>query len=184
MIFSSLPDYRRFSDAALERIRQDDGRKTFDRLAAMLFNLAILAGLWGAPLYARWMVLSDMHETKSLSEVVLGRWRVGDTSLLEFTLDQQIRLFWHGALIETADYRIIGDMLEISNFKLQPGDHELELNQQYYQIALRTGQLIVTPSTSGFTPVPEHAQWEESRLRLILPHFHGASVQFLRENRR
>jgi hypothetical protein len=182
MIFSSLPDYRRFSDAALERLRE--GRSPADRFAGMLFNLAILAGLWGAPLYARWVILSDIQETKGLPEAVLGRWLVGDKSLLEFTPDQQIRLFRDDALIETADYRIIGDTLQISNFKLQPGDHELELNQQRYQISLRAGQLIVTPSTSGFTPVPEHAQWEEGRLRLILPHFHGDSVRFLRENRR
>lgn len=182
MIFSSLPDYRRFSDDALKRL--SDGRSTADRLAGMLFNLAILAGLWGAPLYARWVILSDIQETKGLPEAVLGRWPVGDNSLLEFTPDQQIRLFWHGALIETADYRISGDMLEISNFKLQPGDHDLELNRQRYQIAIRADQLIVTPSASGFMPVPHNAAWEGSRLRLTLPHFHGSSVQFPRENRR
>jgi len=182
MIFS-LPSYRRLSEADLERFRNAGDQQSSIRVARALFNILLLAGLWGAPLYARWCVLSDMKETPSLSEAVLGQWRYGDKSLLEFTSDQQIRLSQDGMMIETASYRIVGDVLEIYDFKLQLGHHDLEINQQRYQISILDENLIVRPSAIGFTPVPEHTQWERSGLRMVLPQFHGASVQFRRRDK-
>lgn len=104
MIFSSLPDYRRFSDAALERLR--DGRSTVDRIAGMLFNLAILAGLWGAPLYARCMILSDVQAPKDFSESLRGTWRTTDGShfVITFTEQGEFRVSWKGRLIDSSRF--------------------------------------------------------------------------------
>jgi hypothetical protein len=74
-MFSSLPDYRRFAEADLQRLRKDHKRNPSNRLGGMMFNLVLLAGLWGVPLYARWFVLSNITSTHPLPEAVLGEWR-------------------------------------------------------------------------------------------------------------
>ena len=40
----------------------------------MLLNLLLLSGLWGMPLYARWLVLADQAMDQPLSEAVVGKW--------------------------------------------------------------------------------------------------------------
>ena len=182
MIFS-LPSYRRLSEADLDRLSRDEDRNSSNRIARVLFNLLLLAGLWGVPIYARWVFLSDVVGTKSLPNAMLGKWWKDDEVYLEFTADQQIRLFWKGAMIETADYRIFGDMLEVSDITRHPGDRHLSVNPQHYRISIRGHQLDITPSTTGFTPIPERST-EGSTLRLVLPAWHDATVHLRRRAER
>jgi hypothetical protein len=177
MDFCSMPDYRRRFATALQRIRKDDDSQISNRIVRALSHILILAVLWGVPLYGRWMLLSARSAGPSLSAAVIGKWG-SERSFLEFTPDHQIRLFDDAELIETASYEIAGDVLQISDFKLQPGDEELPLNQQCYRISIVGDQLTITPSTLpgfGFTPVPDNAAWEVSRLRRWLPGSHGTS---------
>jgi hypothetical protein len=186
-MFPSLPNYRRFAETTIQRIRKNRKRKT-DRPARMLFNVLLLAGLWGVPLYARWMILSDLNVIQVLSEEVLGKWEMdnkGHKRILEFTL-KQLRLIQNKAITESADYQIVGDALWVSSFKSQPGDHPLPVNQQRYQISIRDHRLIIKPATTGFTRIPENAAWEgPSQLRIIvLPPWQGAISQFQRADNR
>jgi hypothetical protein len=194
MIFS-LPSYRRLSEADLARLRRDDERYPFNRVVRMLLNLLLLSGLWGMPLYARWIVLPDIVgvETKNLPKAILGEWwsdrKFGEwwnehKAVVELTAAQQVRLFWEGALIETADYRIVENVLEVSDFRSQPVDHRLLVNPQRFQISIHGNQLILTPASFGFTPIPENAVWEGSSLRLVLPTWQGWSVTFWRRDNR
>ncbi len=104
MIFSSLPDYRRFSDAALKRLSEE--RSTADRLAGMLFNLAILAGLWGAPLYARCVILSDLQSPKDFSNTIRGTWRTtnGSHFVITFTEQGEFLVSWKGRLVDSTRF--------------------------------------------------------------------------------
>jgi hypothetical protein len=179
----SLPDYRRFAEATIRRIRKDRKRRT-DRPARMLFNVLLLAGLWGIPLYGRWLMLSDTDITQDLPEAVLGRWLIGEKGergVLEFTPRKQLRLIRNnGVMIESADYEIVGDALWLSNFKSR-SDHLLPVDHQRYQISIRDDRLIVKPATSGFTHIPEHAADEgPSWLRMELPPWQGVNRQFQR----
>jgi hypothetical protein len=181
-MFPSLPDYRRIAEATIQRIRKDRKRTT-DRPARMLFNVLLLTGLWGVPLYARWMILSDMNVAQVLSEDILGKWLIGEKGargFLEFTPKRQLRLIQNnGVMIESADFEIVGGALWVSNFKSQPGGHLLPTDHQCYQISIRDDQLIVKPATSGFTHVPVDS-WEEGRLRMVLPPWQGVIRQFQR----
>ena len=189
----SLPNYRRLSDADLDRLRRDNDRNSSSSVARILFNLLLLAGLWGVPLYARWMLLADVIGAESLPKAILGEWWDdrhhgewwnADKAVLEFTTDQQIRLFWGKALIETANYRIVGNTLEVSNFIHHPDGRHLTVNSQHYQITIYGNRLNVSPSTTGFTPVPENAAEEWSGLRSVLPTSRGAFVRFWRRDKR
>jgi hypothetical protein len=177
MIFS-LPSYRRLSETDLACLRKDDAQQTSTRAARVFFNLLLLVGLWGAPLYARWVVLAD------LPKAVLGKWQHGEKNVLEFTPNYQVRLLRDGDAIETAKYRFAGDVLVLSDFRRQPGDRPLPVDQQGYSISLHGDRLTITPAADWFTPVPDNAAREGSSLRLLLPAFHGASVQFRRANDR
>lgn len=182
-MFSSLPDYPRSAETVLQPPREGNEGKAADRIGRMLFRLAILAGLWGVVLYARWMIVSDMIPAQNLPEAVLGKWqsdRMDGRSFIEFTPNHQLRLVGNGTTIESADYEIVGGELMIWRFQHPPGDRDLELGQQCYQISVRGNQLAVTVSDRGITPIPEHTQFEPSSLRLLLPFWQGYTVQFQR----
>lgn len=180
-MFSSLPDYRRFAESALPRLRKDHERETSNRIGGMAFNIILLAGLWGVPLYARWMILSDRNPTQNLSTEVLGKWRKDDSHILEFTRRGELLLILirNKVVVESADYRIAGDVLEVSGFTQQPENRLLPVNQQRYQLFLRGDRLLIKPATTGFTSIPERAS-EGSGLRLVLPPWSGVTVQFQR----
>ncbi len=184
-MFPSLPNYRRFAEATIQRIDKARKRKSSGRPARMLFNVVLLAGLWGLPLYGRWMILSGMNTTQCLPEAVLGRWLIGEKGergVLEFTPKKQLRLIRNRAIIESADYEIIGDSLWVSDFKSQSRDHLLPVDQQRYEISIYDNRLIVKPATTGFTRIPENSALEGSGLRLVLPPMHGVISQFQRAN--
>ncbi len=186
-MFSSLPDYRRFAESSLRRLRKDQKRTTSGRLGRIVFNLVLLAGLWGLPLYARWMVVSEMNATLPLSSSLLeGEWRGDDGSVLLFAPSKELRLIEKGTMIESADYRIVDDELEIGGFMRQPGDRFLPVVVQRYQVrfTIRGDRMIIVPAKKGFTPIPEKASEEGSRLRLVLPPFRGISVVFHRADER
>ena len=82
--------------------------------------------------------------------------------------------------METADYRIFGDMLEVSEFTRH---RRLSVNPQHYRITIRGDQLTITPSRTGFTPIAERSG-EGSALRWVLPPFSDRSVHFRRQNKR
>ena len=126
MIFS-LPSYRRFAEASMKHLRKDDGRATSDRLGAMLFNIALLASLWGVSLYARCLVLSNVNNRARAFEHFVGTWRTTDGSHFQitFTRHGQFVLSWKGTIVETADYWFNdGNQNEvvISDFFEQPGN--------------------------------------------------------------
>jgi hypothetical protein len=198
-MFSSLPDYRHFADSALQRLGNDPERKPSTRFGGMVLNLVLLAGLWGLPLYARRIVLSDRNGSESthesttkttpesrvnLSEDIIGKWQSAGANYLEFTANQQLQLIQNEELIETADYRIVGEVLEVSSFKLQPGDRDLEINQQKYRISIHGDQLALKAADKGFTPIAEKMQWEKSNLRKVLPPWHGPIIRFERADNR
>lgn len=180
-MFSSLPDYRRFAEATLQRLRMDPKQKTSDRLGGMVINIVLLAGLWGVPLYARWLILSDVNSTQPLSEAVLGKWRRDDRDILEFTRRGELHLIRNEVMVESADYRIEGDILEVSGFTEQPDDRPLPVVQQRYQIAIRGARLIIKPAPSGVNWVPDrrHAEGGNSLL-FVLPPWSGVTAHFQR----
>lgn len=183
-MFSSLPDYRRFAHTALQRLNNAPERKPSNRFCGMLLNLVLLAGLWGLPLYARWMILTERDSTKSLAEAIIGKWRCSETSYLEFTPDHHLRLFRNDSIIESADYQLVGHVLQVFRFKLQPGDQELEINQQCYRFSIRGDRLNVTSADIGFTPVISIDRPRDrsggSHMRQVLPRWHGAILHFQR----
>lgn len=181
MIFS-LPSYRRLSDLDLARLRLDDERNPSWRAGRMLLNLLLLSGLWGMPLYARWLVLADQARDQPFSEAVLGKWWLGDRAILEFTPNRHLRLCGEKGLIETAEYQIVNDTLWVDDFKRQPGDVALLVKAQCFQITIRDNQLIVRPAKFGFTPIPRHG-WEDSVLRRLLPEMERETRQFHRSKR-
>jgi hypothetical protein len=152
----------------------------------MLFNVVLLAGLWGIPLYGRWMILPGVNPTQALAEAMLGKWQIGkegSRSFFEFT-PKQLRLVGKkGETIESADYDIAGDVLMLSGFKLQPGDRDLEIGHQCYRISIRGDQFTVTPSDAGFMPIHRH-DWPECRLRELLPRSQGQTREFQRADNR
>jgi hypothetical protein len=171
MIFSSLPDYRRFSDAALQRLREE--RSTADRFAGVLFNLTILAGLWGAPLYARWMILS---------ESILGTWRTLDGSQfrITFTEDGRFILGWKGIPVETADYRFDNQgksRVVLSHFRAQFSDVKHSLGQEcWFDISLTENALYLRRSLD-FRDNPRPGRvWEVGGEHLELPPKQGQSL--------
>jgi hypothetical protein len=181
-MYDSIPDYRRFAESAMQRVRKNHQRTSSDRLARLLFNVVLLAGLWGVPLYARWLVMSSMNVTQGLSEIILGRWQIVESGngFLEFTPKMQVRLVGrNGIVIESADYQIAGEALMVFGFKLQPGNRDLEMEQQQcYRISIRGDQLTIASSDRGFTAIPRHGS--DSHLRRVLPHWVGAIFHFQR----
>jgi hypothetical protein len=179
-MFASLPEYRRIAEAVIPRLRKDPHRTISNRFAGKLLSLALLAGLWGLPLYARWMVLSDRNPPLPLSEAVLGEWRSDDRNILAFNrLNQKLWLSQDGVIIESANYRIQGEELEVSGFIRQPDNLLLPVGPQRYQISIRVDRLIVRLADTGFTNVPCRAD-EGSKLRRVLPPWHGTTLQFQR----
>lgn len=173
MIFS-LPSYRRLSDMDLARLRRDDERNPSRRAMRMLLNLLLLSGLWGMPLYARWLVVADQARGQPLSEAVLGKWWRDEEVFLEFTPDRHLRLCREEGLIESAEYQIVGDMLWVSDFRRRD---LLAVEPQCFRISLRGNQLILTPAKDGFTA---RGRDDRSSLRTVLPAWEGATVQFQR----
>jgi hypothetical protein len=106
MIFS-LPNYRRLSEADLHRLRKDGEPQASTRLARMVINLLLLAGLWGLPYYLCSQVASGPSDTIDRHEAIIGRWqRVDDSDYdLEFTGDGAIHQSRDGIVKWTAHYR-------------------------------------------------------------------------------
>jgi hypothetical protein len=129
-MFSSLPDYRRFAEAALQRIRKDHKQKSSHRLSGMLFNILLLAGLWGLPLYARWVVVPDIHRSTSEPPSLIGKWQAmnGSHFSITFSADGQFVVSWKETVLETARYwfadRDQKDVL-LFDFRKQPGNQPL-----------------------------------------------------------
>lgn len=179
----SLPDYRRFAEAALQRLRKDHTRKTSNRWERMLLNVVLVAGLWGGVLYARWLIPSDVNPAQNLPVALFGKWQsewLGDRGFLEFTPNHQLLLVRNGKMIESADYQIVGDVLMISGFTDQPSGRDLELQSQCYRISIHGSQLTINAADIGFTRVPEHLQFEKSGLRTVLPFWQGHIVHYQR----
>ncbi len=179
-MFSSLPDYRRFAESALPRLRKDQEQKKTNRLSGMLLNILLLTGLWALPLYARCLVLANLNSPQDLSKDVLGKWQRDDRTILEFTWRGQLRLIGKDGVVESADYRIAGDILEVSGFTRQADDRPLPVNQQRYRIAIRGKRMFMQPALTGFTSVPERASEEGSSLRLVLPPWQSSTAHFQR----
>jgi hypothetical protein len=106
MVFS-LPSYRRLSDADLHRLRNNSEQQTSTRLTRILFNILLLVGLWGLPLYLRSFVSSKPFDTIDPHEAIIGRWQDVDHSsyVLEFTRDGAFHLSRDGIVKRTAHYR-------------------------------------------------------------------------------
>jgi hypothetical protein len=183
-MFSSLPDYRRFAEADLQRLRKDHKRNPSNRLGGMMFNLVLLAGLWGVPLYARWFVLSNINPTQPLSEAVVGEWRRDEKWTLSFTRTEELQLIEEESIFETAHYQILGDKLLVSGFTRQPDNRLLPVESQCYQISVRGHRLSVEPASIGFTSIPEKGAGGGSWLRKVLPAFHGSTVEYHRADDR
>lgn len=189
-MFSSLPDYCRLAESVLPRLRKDSEQRTPNRLRRMALNLVLLAGLWGLPLYARWMVLADRNPPQEMSdslsqhpsEDILGKWRKDESnSILEFSRKGELRLIGQQEVVESADYRIVGDELEVSGFRQQPDDRLLTVNQQRYQIITRGDRLLIKPAPAGFTSVPlDRSHAADGSLRYVLPPWSGQSSKFHR----
>ncbi len=111
MIFS-LPNYRRLSEADLDRLRKDDNRTTACCVANTLFNILLLAALAGLPYYLGSVVLSRETGVINPRETIIGVWRPANRDghdaigrAVEFTRDRECRL-WQGGIVElTAHYR-------------------------------------------------------------------------------
>ena len=69
MTFSSLPDYRDLSSAAQNQCEADVRRTLSDVICTTLFDLLLLAALWGLPYYLRSVVVADLHERQTLPHV-------------------------------------------------------------------------------------------------------------------
>jgi hypothetical protein len=115
MIFS-LPNYRHLSEAELNRLRKDDKRTAFRNVANTLFNLLLLAALWGLPYYFCSLVLSGGSDSASPRKAIIGVWRpaAGDgRDAIEFTRDGTFRLSRGGIVGETGHYRfdVHGDVV-------------------------------------------------------------------------
>jgi hypothetical protein len=177
-MFPSLPDYRRFAEATIRRTRKDRRRKT-DRPARMLFNVLLLAGLWGVPLYARWVILADIGTPKHAHGTIVGTWRATDGShfLITFTADGQFKLLWQDTIIETARYWFNdGNQNEIlvSDFREQPGDRLVSNEEMWwFRASVEGAKLSITHSFSLHEqlrrkfPWHGHRQIEGKRLKLL-----------------
>lgn len=177
MIFS-LPSYRRFAEASIYRLRKDDGRVTPDRLGAIFFNIVLLTGLWGIPLYARWLVQSNVNSRSRAFESIVGTWRTtaGSPFQITFTRDGQFGLSWKGTVIETASYWFHeGNLNEVvmSDFCEQPGNRAIR-NAMCWFHASATKEKLSTSFSFNFDEqrqreVPKRSHWkiEGEELSLI-----------------
>ncbi len=169
-MFSSLPDYRRFAEATIRCIRKDQKRGNFDRPARMMFNVLLLAGLWGVPLYARWVILADIDKDFSIplrepdpaQGTIVGKWRATDGThfLITFTKDGQFILSWKETILQTARYWFFEENEEeivIDDFREQPGDRLIEGNEKWWIRATVKGENLST--TLSFL-VNEHVRHE------------------------
>lgn len=167
-MFSSMPDYRRFAEAALQRLRKDHTRKTCTRWERMLLNVVLVAGLWGVPLYARWVVLSDIDRPADVAEGIVGKWRAMDGShfSIAFNTDGQFALSWKETLVETARYWFNdGDQNEIvlAEFRQQPGDRLIEGEKMcWFRVSLAGKKLSTAFSSNS---LDEHLRF--------MPNLHG-----------
>jgi hypothetical protein len=177
MIFS-LPSYRRFAETSINRLRKDDGHATPDRLGAILFNIVLLAGLWGIPFYARWLVQSNVNSRSRAFESFVGTWRTtaGSPFQITFTRDGQFVLSWKGTVIETASYWFHeGNLNEVvmSDFFEQPGNRAIG-NAMCWFHASATREKLSTTFSFNFDEqwrraVPKRSYWkiEGEELSLI-----------------
>jgi hypothetical protein len=178
MIFS-VPGYRRLSEEDLARLRKDDPRNPARRLQAAFFNILLLAGLWGLPLYGRSVVLSAMDERKSAPEVIVGsKWRTTDGSdfQIAFTSEGQFVLSWKEAVVATARYSFHEDeenVIVLSDFhkldeRVEQGAME-EDGMCWFWVSWKNGKLSTTRVLDRrHRPRPE-AGWQIGGERLTLP---------------
>ncbi|HEY7155462.1 MAG TPA: hypothetical protein VH575_15980, partial [Gemmataceae bacterium] len=107
-----MPNYRRLSAADLNRLRKDDDRTTSSFVANALFNLLLLAALWGLPYYFCSLVLSKESESANPRKAIIGVWLPAAEDAhdaigraIEFTRDGEFRLSRGGIVELTAHYR-------------------------------------------------------------------------------
>jgi hypothetical protein len=140
-MFNSIPDYRRFAEATIQGVCKDRQRTSPDRLARMLFNVILLAGLWGVPLYARWVILADIDKDIAKPEqaqgTIIGKWRAtnGTHFSITFTEDGQFVLSWKEIILETATYWFHQgnqELIVVADFREQPGDHLVEGDDKWW----------------------------------------------------
>lgn len=163
-MFSSLPDYRRFAETTIRRIRKDRKRMT-DRPAVMMFNVLLLAGLWGVPLYARWLILANNDRSEHVPETIVGKWRTTDGShfSITFTADGHFELSWKEAIIETARYWFRDKNQHeamIADFREQPGDRVVEGEEKWwFRVIIERNKLSTTFSISHREQVRKQTIW-------------------------
>lgn len=178
MIFS-LPSYRRFAEASIDRLRKDERHATTDRLGVILFNILLLAGLWGTPFYARWLVQSNViGRAKAVEHLnLIGTWRTTDGShfRITFTRDGQFVLSWKRTIVETASYWFHdGNPNEVvmSDFFEQPGNRAIGEAMCWFHVSATEEKLSTTFS---FTldeewrrEVPKRSLWKIGGEKLSL----------------
>jgi len=177
MIFS-LPNYRRLSEADLARLRKDDKRTVSRYVANTLFNLLLLAALWGLPYYFCSLVLSrESNSTKSREsnstnprEAIIGVWWPVDRGAIEFTRDGKFRL-WQGGIVTLTAHYGFDHHGDIVLYNLNPPaviDHKEAADAQFRFTVTFTGDDTVT-ITGGWS--------ENKHSRLSLPGSHFKRVK-------
>ena len=168
-MFSSMPDYRRFAEAALQRLRKDPTRKTCNRWERMLLNVVLVTGLWGVPLYARWVVLSDIDRPEDVAEGIVGKWRATDGShfSIAFTAEGQFVLSWKETIVETARYWFNDgkqDEIVLADFREPPDERPIEEEGMWwFQVFLEGKKLSITHSHSLHEQWRRRVPWHSSR---------------------
>jgi len=188
-MFHSIPDYRRFKEDAVQRVRKDRQRTSPDRLGRMLFNVMLLAGLWGVPLYARWVILADIDKQIAKPEqppeeaqgTIVGKWRATDGThySITFTKDEQFILSWKETILETAHYWFFEEDEEeivIDAFHEQPGDRLIVGDEKWWFRATVKGEKLSTSPTFRILdhfrhePLPawhKHRQMDGEEMKLL-----------------
>jgi hypothetical protein len=187
MMIFSLPNYRHLSEAALERLRKDDGRQSSGRATGILFNVLLVAGLWGVPLYGRWVVLSHRTGPMDLREAILGKWRATEDSrfTITFTEDGRFVLMCKNMIFATARYRIgeqEKDEVKLDRFPKPGGEGPIPQEERcWFRAAVTEGALHITPSVDRWNgAVRQGKSWQCDDDRLELPPLNGGPAIFQR----
>ena len=182
MIFS-LPSYRRLSEADLDRLRKDSDENISNRVSRALFNILLLAGLWGLPFYLRSLVQPEASDTIDPSKAIVGRWqsRAQKSLALEFTRNGDFRLSRQGIVKLTAHYHF-DKRDEVVLYDFNPPriiiiDHAEDTVAQYrFTISFTEAGLTATTAPPEAARSLRELQWN----RLGLPPPFGSIAHFKR----
>lgn len=184
MIFS-LPNYRRLSEADLDRLRKDDKQTVSRWVAHTVFNLMLLAALWGLPYYFCSLVLSKESDSASPRKAIIGAWRPvagHGHDAIEFTRDGEFRLSRDG-IVELTTHYSFDEFGYIWLYNWNPprvNDDKQAADAEYRFRVTFTGDGAVT-FTEGFyfaVPHQEANAIDLQRLRLGLPGRVGQNEHF------